>query len=163
MCNTFCTLFSHHHWHNAKLNNGLFFFMYAQGLRGGFLWLNIKRCGNLLITWPYQDSSNNWCRWAVPPGFFQTIKKPLNLLRDTHTHTHTLNPQATSLSYGFLEINFRVRILCVKLCWDPAKANVKEKIFFEICHLFFDLFRYRLVWIGPLIFFECSLIFFAFA
>ena len=27
LCNPFCTLFSHHHWHNAKLKNGLF--MYA--------------------------------------------------------------------------------------------------------------------------------------
>ena len=160
MCNTFCTLFSHHHWHNAKLNNGLFFFMYAQGLRGGFLWLNIKRCGNLSDHMTLSGQFKQLVSLSCTSWFFPNNKETIELVA---WHTHTLNPQATSLSYGFLEINFRVRILCVKLCWDPAKANVKEKIFFEICHLFFDLFRYRLVWIGPLIFFECSLIFFAFA
>ena len=43
----------------------------------------------------------------------------------------------------------------VKLCSDRANAYAKAKIFFDVCHLFFNLFcfrfrsRFRRVWIGP--------------
>ena len=46
--------------------------------------------------------------------------------------------------------------MTIKLCSDLAKANVKAKIVFDVCRLFFDhfslffdLFRFRLVLTGP--------------
>ena len=47
--------------------------------------------------------------------------------------------------------------MTIKLCSDLAKANVKAKIVFDVCRLFFDhfflffdLFRFRLVLTGPM-------------
>ena len=163
MCNIFCTLFSHHHWHNAKLNNGLF--MYALYVctrhKRVFLRLNIKRCGNLSDHMTLSGQFKQLASLSCTSWFFQTIMKPLNLLR--YIHTHFTHKRRRFLWILWILSLSRSRFLSVKLYWDPAKANVKEKIFFEICHLFFDLFRYRLVWIGLLIFSACSLIFFAFA
>ena len=44
-------------------------------------------------------------------------------------------------------------ITTLKVHSDRAEAKVKAEIFFDVCRLFFDLFRFqsrfRLVWMGP--------------
>ena len=39
--------------------------------------------------------------------------------------------------------------LPLKLYSDQTKVDTKAKVIFNVSRLFFDLFRFRLVWIGP--------------
>ena len=35
------------------------------------------------------------------------------------------------------------RLYIFKLCSDQAKVNANAKVFFDVCHWFFDLYRFR--------------------
>ena len=56
--------------------------------------------------------------------------------------------KVTSSTYFCHFINF----MRFKVQWHRMKKEVKVKIFFDLFHLFFNLLRCRLVWIGPLSF-----------
>ena len=85
------------------------------------------RFASTLIYCIYDDGNTNAARGfiSILCIWICTIVKTMQNLTQTHTQALTLT-----------------------LYSDRAKANTKARMYFDVCRLFFDLFRFHLAWIG---------------